>query len=123
MFPSTAKNLTDTWFQQNLKDGWMASIPVGDTSIVWTGMDNNPTSWYMYYPMMKNGSSNNGFLLVTKTETEWWSNFVYCPSSAITPSTTDVEKVTLCNSIISGSVCWTCTYAGDKSQLRYIYKY
>lgn len=124
-FPWDAKNLTDSGFQQNLKDGGMASIPVGDTSIVWTGMDNLSTSGYMYYPMKKNGSADNGFLLVSKTETEWWSNYVYCgdvDQIVALDWSTDVDDITLCT-VSVGEDCGPCPYSWDKAQLRYIYKY
>ena len=99
-FPWDATSLTDSGFQAKLIAGGMASIPVWDTSIVWSGMKNWSTvSGYMYYPMKKNGSADNGFLLVSKTETEGWSNYVYCGDSTQNVNlnwSTDVDNIKIC---------------------------
>jgi len=124
-FPWDASTIANTWFQKILKDWGMASIPLWDISIEWIWMNWSTTSWYMYYPMKKNGSSDNGFIIVSKTETEWWSNYVYCwdfTQQVALDWSTEVDNITLCT-VTMDENCWPCLYSWDKAQLRYIYKY
>jgi hypothetical protein len=105
----------------------MASIPVWDDT-VYTGLDGVSSSWYIYYPMYKNGWNSNGFLLMSRAETEWWANYVRCDWD--TPIAVDwsheIDSIVLCSSI-DLDTWWSCDadacVATDKGQLRYIYKY
>ncbi len=125
-FPVGPKTFTDTGFQADLKKGGIASIPVGDTTTIWSGMKaNESTSGYMYYPMYKNGWNNNWFILVSRAETEWWSNFVLCGNTIAWDWSDDVEDLEICSSVTfdpDATNCWVCA-ANDKWQLRYVYKY
>ncbi len=100
----------------------MASIPVGD-STAYTGLNGSAASWYIFYPMQKNGWNNNWFILMSRTETEAWSNYVVCWTNNVNINT-NIDTVKVCSSVTLGWSCDinTCT-AADKSQLRYIYKY
>ncbi|AHB41833.1 hypothetical protein P148_SR1C00001G1055 [candidate division SR1 bacterium RAAC1_SR1_1] len=132
-FPTGIKSFSDTGFQANLVKGGMASIPVGDTTTNWTGLDNVSTGGYRYYPMKKNGGANNGFMLASRAETEGGANFVHCGlASVVTPDgTIDVDSIKMPSKIVLDTD-GTCTCNGgaggeatacDKNQLLYIYKY
>lgn len=106
----------------------MASIPVWDeTAFTW--LDNVSSSWYIYYPMYKNGWEDNGFLLIARAETEGWANFVRCATDVTAMNvagTAEIDNIKLCTKITLDTA-WTCDAvackAKDKWELRYIYKY
>lgn len=130
-FPTTKyKIVTSGTIADNLINWGMASIPVGD-STVFTWLDGATASGYVYYPMKKNGWAKNGFILMSRAETEGGANYVICGTAIISASdatngTYDVDDIKVCNSIdfVDGGSCDvdTCTI-NDKWQLRYIYKY
>ena len=88
---------------------------------------NDQISWwqYWYVRVTKNTLENWWYLLMARSETEWWSNYV----STIT-NKNDLKDVRLCTSFEqaptwvswSSSVPedWKCLYE-DKWQLRYVY--
>lgn len=128
-FPSTKYQIRSTGTIADNLIGWgMASIPVGDSTI-YTGLDWALSSGYVYYPMKKNGWAKNGFILMARSETEWWANYVICWAGIISASdatnwTYDVDNIKVCSSVSMWASCSVpnCTI-DDKSQLRYIYKY
>lgn len=91
------------------------------------------TGDYGYLVATRNWSKNGWFVLMAKTEVEWWSNWVFCTTGnidkwAITGGT-DIATLTLCQTIektASAGDCSAntdnCTYSSD-DQLRYIVIY
>ena len=72
------------------------------------------TPWeYLYVPMIKSWVVNWWFILVAKTETEHWSNWVF--DKSISLETTTLEAITLCKNIIKSTYTknmnnWVCYY-------------
>lgn len=129
-FPGDKEKIVASWWiALELIKWWMASIPVwDDTPFTW--LDNVSSSGYIYYPMYKNGGKANGFLLVSRAETEWWANFVRCANdTTVMPNdwTKEIDDIVLCTEITLDTA-WACgtpnaCTAKDKWELRYIYKY
>lgn len=128
-FPGDKEKIVASWWiALELIKWWMASIPVwDDTAFTW--LDNVSSSWYIYYPMYKNGWEDNGFLLIARAETEWWANFVRCANdTTVMPNdwTKEIDDIVLCTEITLDTA-WACDAAAckakDKWELRYIYKY
>ncbi len=104
-----------TW----LWDGWVLNT------------DAKSTGDYGYVVATRNGTPDWWFVLMAKTEVEWWSNWVFCQSGdlakwAITGGT-DISKITLCQTLTkTGTECKAntrdCEYSSD-NQLRYIVIY
>ena len=125
-FPEGPASFTSWDFKDALVKWGIASIPEWDTTI-WSWMVSDSTvSGYMYYPMKKNGSPKNWFILVAKAETEGWANYVFNWTVPVNDNgSTDVEEIELCSSVKFDDKATNpddCT-ATDKSQFRYIYKY
>jgi hypothetical protein len=88
---------------------------------------NDQISWwqYWYVRVTKNTLENWWYLLMARSETEWWSNYV----STIT-NKNDLKDVRLCTSFEQAPTWtswsqsvpedWKCLYE-DKWQLRYVY--
>jgi prepilin-type N-terminal cleavage/methylation domain-containing protein len=131
-----------TWIQTIVKElttAWMSSVPTDPlTSNKVFGMWNintwslAPISWnFLYLVASRNGTTNAGFVLMAKTEVEWWSNWVYCWQTAsqwyITWGT-DISKLQTCTTFNKTwtNTCsvssWTCNYSDDW-MLRYILLY
>ncbi len=78
---------------------------------------------YGYARMKKNTIKNGWYLLMARTETEWWSNFL----STIWVDE-DLKKFKLCNGFeivkegeeSTQATGWICKYS-NKGQLRYVY--
>jgi len=138
-FPDTAWSI-DT-IKTELTKWWMASFPMDpDKNVVFSGIragnnyDQTPGQ-YMYTPILKNGFENWWFVIMSKTETENGSNFVFCgedssPHQAELRTTTDFDTIELCTTVTAGTTCVPartghndCTYTKSKGQLRYIYRY
>ena len=140
---SSARTPTDGMSVRAIEDelliAWMSSVP-GDplksNEVSWLGDTSKKIdSWeYGYIVVTKNGTSKWWFVLMAKTEIEWWSNYVYCGDSAtLITSTTDIAKQSdfqLCTSFTkddsSASSCGNsngvCTY-NKEDQLRYVVTY
>ena len=130
--------------EQQLLIAWMSSVPwdplkSNQVSWIWTKTSagsNGIDEWeYGYVVVTKNWTPKWWFVLMAKTEIEWWSNWIYCWDSATTiTSDTDISAkwttpFQLCTSFIkddNGSTCQNnkgeCTYSKD-DQLRYIVTY
>lgn len=126
-FPTTAGSI-DT-IASALSDWGMSSIPIDpDSSLTFSGITSSTaqTPWqYMYAPLKKNWFNNGWFVIMAQTETEQWSNYVYCWAPIAANTDFDSTWLNLCNTITAWTPCdaSTCTYVKWAWQLRYIYKY
>lgn len=132
-----------TWLDiSEIKDelitAWMSSVPrdpIATNKV--TGLWSNGFSgWeYAYLVAKRNWTDDWWFVLMAKTEIEWWSNWVVCTtgtdvSKGYITNTTDLAKqVQTCTKMVKVTTwdCtwptgWVCTYALD-SELRYILLY
>ena len=126
--------------ETELTAAWMNGVPKDPLNSEVTGLGSGTWSkWeYRYIITKRNGTPQWWFVLMAKTEVEWWSNWLYCDGATEFKTTgdtkafkitkdTDLAKLTLCETFVnSGSACsrsWNvCTY-GDSSMLRYIVTY
>ena len=135
-FPDTPGSI-DT-IKTQLTKWWMASFPMDpDRTSTFSGVQVNTGTpgQYMYTPIFKNGFENGGFIIMSKTETENGSNFVFCgedslPNQFEIRTTTDFDTISLCTTFIADATCTVpttgntnCHYTKSKGQLRYIYRY
>lgn len=130
--------------KDDLLRAWMSSVPAdpnqsNKNSWIWGSIDD----WqYGYRIMKRNWVDNGGFVLIAKTEVEWWSNWVVCQSGSTNANTatwwdiskyTDLKSITTCTkfdykegetscTVASWGVKWSCVY-NDTSELRYILLY
>ena len=70
-----------------LLSAWMNSVPkdpLGSNQISWLGADTATFAEWNYWYMVwrRNWTDNAWFVLMAKTEVEWWSNRVYCEDGA-----------------------------------------
>lgn len=110
------------------------SIPVDPLKASFTWLNgNNYVDWeYAYMITSSNGTTNWWFLLMAKTESDGWSNWVQCDTNTgKIAKNTDISDVNLCSKVTKstdGSTCtndgaWgECKYA-NATQLRYVLKY
>lgn len=128
-FPTTGGMLSG--INDALTTAGLSSIPTDPiktmafSGISTYGMTNGQ---YGYIAIKKWWIDNNGFVVMAKTETEWWSNRVVDWSvNQITWGTTyEYLIANLCNEKFvewSAPVAGTCKYQKDQGQLRYIYVY
>jgi len=131
-----------TWIQtikDDLITAWMSSVPsdpLESNKVFWlwtiTTTWAAPISWnFLYLVATRNWTANWWFVLMAKTEVEWWSNWVYCWATtgqwAITWGT-DISKLQTCTTFVKTwtNTCsianWTCKYSDD-GMLRYILLY
>ena len=120
-------------------------LTAGMSSVPWDPLSSTQVTWiwtttiaeweYGYVVVTKNGTANWWFVLMAKTEIEWWSNWVYCGAGLskweITTST-DIWAKTfqICTSMVKNEDApndcsisnGVCTY-GQDGQLRYIVTY
>ena len=132
--------------ETELLRAWMSSVPSDpnkSNNVSWLGKDGSAYSgWeYAYMVAKRNWVDNGWFVLMAKTEVEWWSNWVYCGSGStsglswwyIWGDTLDLKNITTCTKFTyndGGSDCttegsgtkWNCIY-NDVNQLRYILLY
>ena len=134
--------------KEQLLAGWLNSIPtdpLATTKVTWLweeGWDGE----FRYMVATRNWTDNAGFVLMAKTEVEWWSNWVVCGDDeyssttkwAITSDTDIVKDIILCSSVSkdtadsakcklpepnsTGENNTECKYTDD-TQLRYIITY
>ena len=126
-----------------LKTAGMTQVPWDpnwSNKVFWLGDRNSATetnvvanSWqYLYMVTKRNGVSNAWFVLMAKTEVEWWSNWVTCSGASTLQSWyiktwEDLKDITTCTSLSQDdSDCWihsgACKY-NEISELRYILLY
>ena len=134
-FPTCPETPTE-WCTLNdiaddLTSAGMSSIPFDPNSTreIYPGIDgvtaSSTTGEYAYITISKWWISNNWFVIMAATETEWWSNRV-----AATTNNIGSENITGWSAYdaISSAICrefWTapCTYNTNNDELRYIYIY
>ena len=134
-------NPTDWMSVRKINDllitAWMSSVP-GDpikaNKVSWIWNDENMEEWeYGYLVATKNGTAEWWFVLMAKTEIEWWSNWVVCENAAdaahwkLTSATDLSTQVQICTTMEKNDTeCvisnWTCKYQKD-DELRYIVVY
>ena len=117
-----------------LMAAWMSRIPSDpvENSIVRWLWSYSSSKWnYSYLVTTRNGVSQWGFVLMAKTEIEWWSNWVVCESGSwldkwYIQEWTDISKIQTCTSFKKWNTCssnnTTCYYT-DEEELRYILLY
>ena len=118
---------------------WMSAVP-GDplksNTVSWLGDTSKTlTEWeYGYIVVTKNGTAKWWFVLMAKTEVEWWSNRIVCGTNSgqwtitawmdikdIYPCTT-MKKVTTSSCKLPTKWDTNCEYT-EEWQLRYILTY
>ena len=122
-----------------LLTAWMSSVPTDPNwSNEFTGLNGTwYNSWNYAYMVTKRSSIKDGWIiLMAKTETEWWSNWVWCGGTNLTDwyisggdsGGTDLADVKLCTKFTKWDNCSAnndngeCQYR-DINQLRYILMY
>ena len=125
---------TSTGLANELINAWMSWIPndpLKESSFKWLwGQNKEIGSWqYGYLVTRRNWTDKAGFVLMAKTEVEWWSNRVVCESwtdltGGVITQTDDISKIKLCGTVSKWSSCSasTCTYEKEW-ELRYIVLY
>lgn len=137
------ENMATAWMEvgkisKALLTAGMASVPgdpLSSTKVTWVGTTDLGEWEYGYVVVKKNWTPNWWFVLMAKTEIEWWSNWVYCGDSAAQwKITTDTDiwskDFQICTTMKKDEnnpdTCsiseGTCTY-GQDGQLRYIVTY
>ena len=115
--------------ENELLAAWMSSVPKDPLASQVVKVASGETlAWQYYYKVMtKNSSPNWWFVLVAKTEIEWWSNYCMAGnSSEDLPG--DLRDLHTCNKMTesSGGCNVTdpnnCTYSSSE-QLRFVYLY
>lgn len=123
--------------EQTLIDAWMSSVPTdpnGSNTFwwLWSLTWDQTKGKYGYMVATRNGIKDGWFVLMAKTETEWWSNWVACNTTdgltgGYIASTEDLKKIQTCQTLTK-STSWCssntvdCTYE-ETEQLRYILLY
>ena len=106
------------------------SDPNKKNVIKWKGGSNTEVtlSWgqYGYFMMKKNSIPNGGYVLVARTETEWWTNFLNTLSiswdlsnfkSCTSLKSKDIDNCTPSSQVPTD---WACCYA-SKDEFLYLY--
>jgi len=108
---------------------WLENIPKdpNNSSLEWL-VNIQAKPWeYIYIPLNKKWDIYEWFVLITKTETESWSNRVFDKNNPI-ENLTDVNSIKICNSFVLSSYVknmndWTCYYINTWDLWRvYIHK-
>ena len=141
---------------ESLQNAWMTQVPTdpnGSNKITWFWTDANMEAWkYGYMVTMRNSVKDGWFVLMAKTEVEWSSNWIVCPTGATdntkcqgmtspdnfkncwifgTNNTVDLKNVVTCSKFekqkSDAAKCYmdgngTCYYT-DEASLRYILVY
>ncbi len=130
--------------KQNLLDAWMSSVPVdpnGSNTFGWLwNLSWEATKWlYGYMVTKRNGIKDGWFVLMAKTETEWWSNWVVCSGANSSQGLSkwfikegeDLKGITTCQTLrkkTASDTSWCtantqdCIYE-ETAELRYILMY
>ena len=131
------KWITVSKIKNDLIHAGMSSVPSdpvknNENYWLWKNYKNNSATWeYLYLVAKRNWVQNGWFVLMAKTEVEWWSNRVVCKdwnwlSKWYLANSTDIAKIQLCNTISKWDSCGinegNCTYT-DNDELRYIMIY
>ncbi len=109
-----------------LISAWMDGIPTDPMpSNVFELWGSTITGSYGYMRLMRDWLPNESFILMAKTQTQWWSNRVVSGALGVINSGNDSQYLLPCKIVAKtgGSAVlatwWTCLYT-DASQLRYI---
>ena len=149
-WPGDEKDPIQTWgdkwltvdkIKTQLQTAWMNWVPNDPINAhptwLWSGHLIMWETWfYTYMITTRNWTPKWWFVLMAKTEVEWWSNRVTCTNDYTTwhgwiPEGTDVSAIHLCDNLTqswnNSNDCnndwnWNCWY-GDDSSLRYIVTY
>ena len=129
--------ITTSAIENELKEAWMYSAPM-DPNIyninywLWNNYIDNSALWeYLYLVAKRNWTQNGWFLLMAKTEVEWWSNWIVCKdwtwlNKWYIDNETDIAKIQLCTNVTQWNSCGinegNCTYTSE-DELRYIVLY
>ena len=137
-----ASGMAISWtIEQTLIDAGMSSVPTdpnGSNSFsgLWdAGIIDNWKYWYMV--SYRNGIKDGWFVLMAKTETEWWSNWVVCNEGTYAntltwwkiKSTEDLKYVQTCQTLTKGNSATECKsnqtdcVYWETAELRYILLY
>ncbi len=127
--------------KSQLEAAWMNWVPQDPLNSVVKGLWANGSGWqYRYMVLTRNWTPKWWFILMAKTEVEWWSNRVYCETgNAVSPDNLtgwkiteneDLKNIVPCTSVSKKQgteTCWkqidgSCRYESD-GQLRYIITY
>lgn len=100
--------------------------PLSSTVVNWLWESSSEAWQYLYMVTNRNGTPNWWFILMAKTEIEWWSNYAICDGGSIAAGT-DLRDIHPCNKLSEGEACNVddpnnCTYT-VQWDLRYIYMY
>ena len=131
------KWITVSKIKNDLIHAGMSSVPSDPVKNnknywLWKNYKNNSATWeYLYLVAKRNWVQNGWFILMAKTEVEWWSNRVVCKdwnwlNKWYLANSTDIAKIQLCNTISKWDSCGinegNCTYTNN-DELRYIMIY
>ena len=102
--------------EQTLIDAWMSSVPSdpnGSNSFDWLWDAWTIGGWkYGYMVSQRNGVADWWFVLMAKTETEWWTNWVVCSGA----SDETKWKIKTGFDLKDIQTCQTLTKVNDDSQ-------
>lgn len=137
MDKGATKWVTISSIEKEIQEAWMSSVPKDPNNYninywLWQNYKNDSVMGeYLYLVTKRNWVQNGWFVLMAKTEEEWWSNRVVCKDGTWIDkwyilSNTDIAKINTCTDISKGNSCeineWTCTYTDD-DELRFILMY
>ena len=111
---------------------WMSSIPkdpLESNEVTW--LNGKTGTWdYLYMVTKRNWTDDWWFVLMAKTEVEWWSNWIVCSNTWAITSGFDLKNIQLCTTFDKSAAdtnscsinAWKCTYSAEW-ELRYIVVY
>jgi hypothetical protein len=110
---------------------WMSSVPsdpLESNEVTGLGTSTIGTWQFIYMVTKRNWTDDWWFLLMAKTEVEWWSNWIVCDNGVWKFTGQDIRDTQTCttftkNESVECSITnWNCTYQNDW-QLRYLLLY
>jgi len=137
MDKGAARWATISSIEKELQEAWMSSVPKDPNNYninywLWKNYKNDSVMGeYLYLVTKRNWVQNGWFVLMAKTEVEWWSNRVVCKDGMwlnkwYIVNETDIAKIQLCSTVSKWDSCGinegVCTYTDD-DELRYILMY
>ena len=129
--PTAAISVGEEKIKELLLAAGLSSVPqdpLSSATVSWL-WDQTSEPWqYLYMVTTRNGTANWWFILMAKTEIEWWSNYAICEGGNIAAGT-DLKDIHPCNKLTQVED-WdcnvedpdNCTYT-QQWDLRYIYMY
>ena len=110
---------------------WMSSVPsdpLESNEVTGLGTSTIGTWQFIYMVTKRNWTDDWWFLLMAKTEVEWWSNWIVCDNGVWKFTGQDIRDTQTCTTFTKNesAACsitnWNCTYQNDW-QLRYLLLY